>query len=79
VNQLPANGKIFLPDAGAPGAELLDYTGILDPTQVLRQYAVDIVSVSSYWPGGAGWHPLQILGPQGAKRHGTVAEADHQP
>ena len=58
VAKLPANGKIFLSDAGGLGAELLEFSGIVDPLQMLRQHAVDVVSVSSYWPGSASWHPL---------------------
>ena len=72
--QLPAHGKLFLPDAGAPGAELLECSGVVDPSQMLRQHAVDVVGVSSFWPGSASWHPLQALGPQGACGRRTMLE-----
>eukprot|EP00966_Prymnesium_polylepis_P240033 5550401-Prymnesium_polylepis.1 len=73
VDQLPANGKIFLPDADGLGAELLKFSGIMDPAQILRQYAVDVLAASSWWAGSWRWHPLQALGEQGVCDHAVQA------
>ena len=65
--RMPANGKIFLPYAGRPGAQMLEFSGILDPSQMLRQAAKDVLAVSSWYQVGWRWHPFQILGAQGVR------------
>ena len=70
LEQPPAHGRVVVPGPG-PGLGIALSTfrgGGVPLNQILRQHAVDLVGSSSHWPSSStgGWHPLQVLGAQGA-------------
>ncbi|KAL1524680.1 hypothetical protein AB1Y20_019566 [Prymnesium parvum] len=65
-----AYGKVFLDDNGKPGDLLSGFSGRSASSNLIQQYAIDVLKVSSHWPAGVQWHPLQVVGPRDVFQYG---------
>lgn len=65
--QAPSHGNLFLSAdfSGADQPMAVFAGGGVEASQIFAQHPIDVHAVSSFWPGGADYHPLQIIGEQG--------------